>query len=310
MEIVFESWFLIAVAATAVWGLSCVVDVYFVGNGVFRDAIDGVVVAGLFCVVPAVAILAVTGIGETSIAIVLVSALAAGAFLLHMLFYMRALFASNDAANAEIFNTLSVLVVPALAFVILGEQLEPAYYGAIAVAATGILVLLRTQVAQLKGATLVNLLASVLFVSLMMVLQAWVLERTDFGTAAFLFSVASFLFVVGLLALRRARRRRTADMCRQFGAVFVVLQVLELGAVLAVQRATDLAPSVSLVALVECSLPLFVIAFGALGGRVLAWADHPTTVDGGAALTLQTTALPSKVTAMLLIMSSLLVLAE
>ena len=73
-----------------------------------------------------------------------VPALVAGVcYFLHVYFVFRALFTVNDASCSETFNTLSVLLVPCLVFVVLGERLSSIYYVVISMALGDILVLIR-----------------------------------------------------------------------------------------------------------------------------------------------------------------------
>lgn len=296
-----DNWIAMALIATGAWALSCVVDVCFVGKGVYRRPSDGLFVAGLFCLVPALLSVTTLQLDNMSGDVALVAALSAVAFLLHVWFYFKALFSLNDAVNAEIFNTLGIVVVPVLAFLLLGERLARLNYVAIVLAAAGILVLVRFQAARMSWLTIGYLLASVASVSVMMVMQAWALAQANYGPVVFLFSATAFVIVAALLAMRRRDRVRVTVMCRHFGAVFVVLQLLEIGAVLASQRATDLGPSVSLVALVECSLPVFVMIFSWLLAAMARQWNPARAIPLNSALSLQTAVAPPKLVSMLMI---------
>ncbi len=299
-----DHWVPMSLLAAAAWALSCVIDVCFVSNGVYRRAGDGVAIAGLFCAIPAFATVRSVEWGSIAPELALVGVLSGVAFLLHVYFYFRALFSLNDAVNAEIFNTLSVLVIPLLAFFFLGERLAWPNYAAIGIAAMGICVLIGLQARQLPARAVVYLAASVLGVSTMMVMQAWVLESASYATAVWLFSTSATALVFAGIAVSPPRRRRIAGLWRRFGALFVAVQVLELAGVLGSQRATDLGPSVSLVAVLECTLPVFVILFSWLLLRcagLLASAGAERTL---AALSRQSRAAPSKLASMLLIVGA------
>ena len=296
-----DNWIVMALFATGAWALSCVLDVFCVSNGIYRKVTDGPLVVGLFCLVPAVLTGPWVRIDDVTLSLAAVASLSALAFLLHVYFYFKALFELTDAVNAEIFNTLGVVVVPALAFVLLGERLGALNYVAIAVAAGGILLLVRYQVRRMSWPVIASLGASVLFVSMMMVLQAWALDRAAFVTVVFVFSSAAFVSVLVVFAVRRRERRRVTQVCRRFGALFVCLQLLEIGAVLASQRATDVGPSVSLVALLECSLPVFVMLFSWLFVFGADLWGHRQAVAFRSALALQTFAAPSKLVSMTII---------
>jgi drug/metabolite transporter (DMT)-like permease len=296
-----DNWIVMALIATGAWALSCVVDVCFVGNGVYRKASDGPLVAGLFCLVPALLTGITLQVDTIGLRVIVVTALSAIAFLLHVHFYFKALFSFNDAVNAEIFNTLGILVVPILAFLLLGERLALLNYVAIVAAAVGILTLVRFQASKMSRLTIGYLIASVICVSLMMVMQAWALAQTNYTAVVFVFSAAAFIAVLVLFAARRGEQQRIARMCRRFGALFVLLQLLEIGAVLASQRATDLGPSVSLVALLECSLPVFVMVFSWLFAVAARQWSSRRAMAMLPVLSLQTTAAPSKLISMLMI---------
>ena len=299
--VVLDNWVLMAVAATGAWALSCVIDVCFVGKGVYRSAAEGPAIAGLFCILPMLASIGSVEWHSVDWTVALVGALSGGAFLLHVHLYFRALFLLNDAVNAEIFNTLGVLFVPVFAFILLAERLTWTNYLAIAVAALGVLVLVRLQWSRLSPRVIVNLVVSVIMVSLMMVMQAWVLRHTSYATAVWLFSSSAFVAAALIFGIPGTRRRRIGRLCRRFGPIFILVQLLELAAVLGSQRATDLGPSVSLVALIECSLPIFVMAFSGLFALVAkAWMPF-RSIAPRSALSLQTISAPSKIASMLLI---------
>ena len=84
------------------------------------------------------------------------------------------------------------------------------------------------------------------------------------------------------------------------------MQILEIGAVFCSQRATDVGPSVSLVALLECALPLFVMAFSWAAAHALRYYDSFHTVTVRSSLALQTSAAPSKLLSVTLILAAML----
>lgn len=301
----WSSWIAMGLLSAATWGLSCVIDVCFVGEGIYRKPADGPIVAGLFCVLPFLAFSGPETTAEIDFGIVAATFLAGICYLLHVYFYFKALFALNDASNAEIFNTLSVLLVPVLAFLLLGEILPPLHYAAICLSIIGILVLIRLQLSTLTWQVAGLLGASVLFVSLVMVLQARVLQFASYETAVSLFSLTAFVASVCLLAARTRLRRRIVHLCKRFGLLFFAVQLLELTAMLGSQRATDVGPSVSLVALLECSLPVFVMVFSWM---FLAASRYwpKTGVDGiRTALASQTDAYPAKLISLVLIVAAI-----
>lgn len=301
----WNSWVAMSLLSAAAWGLSCVIDVCFVGEGIYRKPEDGLLTAGLFCAVPFL-IFSEPGVtNDVDTGVVAVALLSGIFYLLHVYFYFTALFALNDASNAEIFNTLSVLVVPVLAFLMLGELLPVRYYIAIGICVLGILVLIRFQLSTLTWQVAVLLGTSVLFVSLVMVMQAWVLQFVAYETAVSLFSFSAFVAVAALLVARARLRRRLMVIVKRIGLLLLVVECLELAAVFGSQRATDVGPSVSLVALLECSLPIFVMVFsGIFLGASRYW--QKAGMDGvRAALASQTDAYPAKLFSLALIVMAI-----
>ncbi len=296
-----DNWILMALLATGGWAAASVLDVCLIGNGVYRRAADGPLVAGLFCVLPALLAAGALQTELVTLRLIAISALSAGAFLLHIYFHFKALFSQNDGVNAEIFNTLGVVVIPILAFALLGERLAAPSYFAFAVAATGIWLLIHSQARRMSRRTMGLLVASVGWFSLTMVLQAWALKWAPYATVIFLFTASAFVLVALTLAVHCRHRQRVLRTCRRFGVVFVALQLLEISAVISSQRATATGPSVSLVALVECTLPLFVLLICWL----LRQAGQRSGVHGlsplQSTLALQVEVAPSKLLSLLII---------
>ncbi|MDH5454768.1 MAG: EamA family transporter [Gammaproteobacteria bacterium] len=301
MTVLPESWLLLALLAAAFWALSCVVDVCLVGTRVLRNPLEAAVTMALFSVVPLAFLLPnATEWGGVRFAPIGTAALAGFFYFLHIYFNFRALFTLNDSLNTEIFNNLTVLFVPVLAFLMLGERLEPTYYVALGLALCGVLTLLRKQLAALKANLLVCLLQSVLCMSLAMVLQASALADLDYMHAAIVFSAACLLPAVLLMALRQHHTVRIGSLCRRFGVLFAGVQLLDIAAVLISQRATSIAPSVTLVAVAECTLPAFIMIIS--GVYLLytgAWGASPDRLRDS--LALQTDRWGTKILSMTLI---------
>ena len=261
----WNNWLLMALLTPALWAVSCVIDTCFVGERIFRDPSDGPVISGLFCVLPLFTAFSKIDGWEVVTASATWPALLAGVcYFLHLYFVFRALFSINDASCSETFNTLTVFFVPILAFLLLGERLRPIYYVAILLALTGILLLIRYHLSGVPRRAIAFLMIAVLSISLSMVLQAWVFDHMPYWNGVLLFSVGTFLTALLVFSVQRTRRVRLVRMCRRYGPIFLIAELLQLAAVLASQRATDIGPSVSFVAVIESSLPLFIMLFSAV----------------------------------------------
>ena len=140
-----------------------------------------------------------------------------------------------------------------------------------------------------------------------MVSQAWVLERVNYATAVWLYSSTAFILSAIIVASRAKNRQHIGYMARRFAPIFVAVEMLEIVAVLGSQRAIATGPSVSLVALLECALPIFIMVFSVMvagWSRVLSPTRYNAMVD---ALSLQTIAAPAKVVSMFLIACAIFV---
>ncbi|GJL52667.1 MAG: hypothetical protein NPIRA01_38940 [Nitrospirales bacterium] len=192
--ILWNNWLLMAWLTPAFWAVSCLIDVRCIGERVFRYPSDGPIISGLFCVLPLALLFAELGDWEAVTFSLTWPALLAGVcYFLHLYFIFRALFTINDASCSEIFNTLTVFVVPVMAFAMLGERLAPIYYVAIVLALLGILVLIRYHLSGLHRLAIAWLTLAVISISLTMVLQAWVFEHIAYWNGIVLFAIGTFV---------------------------------------------------------------------------------------------------------------------
>ncbi len=228
-------------------------------------------------------------------------------YFLHMYFVFKALFMINDGSCSEIFNMLSVLFVPFLAFLVLGEQLASMHYLAISLALGGIVALIRGYLFGGNRWVILLLIMAVLCISMSMVLQAWVFTQMPYWNGVVLFTAGSLLTALILLGLKKDRCRRITDLCIRYGRVFLVVELVELSAVLFWQRATAMSPSVSFVAVLECSLPVFVMGFS-FGLLAISHRWKSVTPVVREALRLQVTATPVKLLSLSLILAAIVIL--
>ena len=260
-----DSWLLLALLAAGFWALSCVVDVCLVGTRILRNPLEAAITMVLFSVVPFVFLIPnAAAWSDVGIVPIGAAALAGLFYFLHIYFNYCALFTINDSLNTEVFSNLTVVFVPALAFFLLGERLQPAYYFAIGLALCGILILMRDQITSIRKNLLVYLVLAVLCISLAMVLQAAALSDLDYSHAAIVFFAASLLPAVLMTVLQKRSRARIVPLFRRFGFLFAGVQLLDIAAVLLSQRSTSIAPSVTLVAVAECTLPVFIMIISGL----------------------------------------------
>lgn len=265
------TWFLLAFMAPILWAAVTLLDTYFV-ESVYTDAMDGAVISGLFQSLPwllvPLGLIEFNYPGHASA----LCALAAGAlFLLAFLAYFKALFVANDGALMELIWNLNVLVVPFLAWLLIGERLEPAHYIGIALAFAGLAGFAfdaRVQTRQARQIAMI-MLAAVVALALSMVAskQAYQLNMSGdaFWSVFLLYCAGASATAVLLLIMRGPAHAgmqagRIIHLSRRYFMVFFLAEMLSLTGTLASQGAISLAPAVSFVAVIESLVPVFVMA--------------------------------------------------
>jgi len=266
---IWSNWFLWAMLTPAIWGLVAILDVCLIGSGVYDRAIDGAVISASFSALPLLATLPMIEPTQIEFSAFVSASIAGGCFFFHTLFFLKALFALNDASSADSIDTLGVVLVPALAFLLLDEILVQQHYLAIACATVGTGVLAYGHLRKTGRRALVYSLLSVLFASLATVAQAQALSQTTYDSALAVFSATVLLYACVPMLIDGRYRQRIITLCRRFGVLFIATECLQLAAVLSSHRAVQVAPSVSLVRVAEAASPFFVLIFSVLALRLL-----------------------------------------
>lgn len=266
---IWNNWFLWAMLAPAIWGAVAILDVCMVGSGVYDRAIDGAVISASFSALPLLATVPMFEPAQLGVSAFASATIAGGCFFLHTLFFLKALFALNDATSADSIDSLSVVLVPVLAFLLLDEILVQQHYLAIACAALGTGVLAYGHLRKTSRRALVFSLLSVLFGSLATVAQAHALSQTTYDSALAVFSATILICAAVPIVVDSRYRQRIIAVCQRFGMLFIATECLQIGAVLSSHRAVQIAPSVSVVRVAESVSPLFVLIFSVLTLQLL-----------------------------------------
>lgn len=282
------NWLQLAFIAPILWAAVALLDTYFV-HCVYVDAMDGTVISGLFQSTPWLLLpLGLVQFHSPGMAATALALVAGALFLLSFLAYFTALFVANDGALMQLLWNLTVLVVPFVAWLLIGEQLSANHYVGIALAFVGLAAFAIGPGAKPKGAAPIAraMLAAVALLALSMVAskQAYHLATDvvgdDFWSVFLLFCTGAS--ATTLLLLGRRGWRSTALQAQRFGrlgwryfAVFLMAESLSLIATLASQRAIDLAPAVSLVAVIESLVPVFVMLLSLLLAPLLRHTGRP-----------------------------------
>lgn len=272
LTLFWDNWFIVAFLAPFFWAWVNIIDIYFV-SGVYEDEWDGVFINAFFQMLPW--LLPLIGLVPFSFPgwpVAVIAFLGGGALVLSYYFYFKTLFISNDMVVLQALWNLSVPLVPFLAWLLVGEQLSFINYVGIALAFVGVMLFSFHEKVKEKnlGRVFAVMTGAIVFFSLSMVLQTEVYQSigNDFWTGFLLFSVGAA--AIGLFMSFfdpkpiGERAVHIFQMSKQYFLVFVLAEMLNLFGVLTSQRAIDLSPSVSFVAVIGSLSPVFVMALSLL----------------------------------------------
>ena len=267
LDYVWSNWIIVAFLAPFFWALVNIIDVYFVSS-VYEDEWDGIIINSVFQSLPL--LLPLLGIVTFVFPGILPSVLAftGGALLvISFFFYFKTLFISSDVVVVQAFWNLSVPLVPFFAWLLIGEKLTFVNYVGIALAFIGaMLFTLHKKIKERRlGKVFAVMIGAIVFFSLSMVVQAeaFRLMDGDFWSGFLIFSLGAS--VTGLFLLffdpqpLKLRMSHVIKMSKTYFGVFVLAESLNLLGVAASQRAIDLSPAVSFVAVIGSSIPVFVM---------------------------------------------------
>lgn len=276
-------WLFFCFLAPALWAVVNVVDIYFV-HGVYKDELDGTIIAGLVQIIPALVLLLFLQIRLNEfvhinsnghyfwIDPVVLLAIAGGfLFTSSFYFYFKALFHKNDAALLQIFWGLTIVVVPLLAFLFWGEKLSVYKYIGMGVTLLGAVILSISEKLKSRFSKkyLWIICGAVIFLSTGMVFadRAYTifsdrgLGNQGFLLGFFCFSIGGFMSGILFAILGK---RNPINFIKRYYKTFLVIEAVTFLGNFASQRAIDVTPSVSFVATIETFVPVFIMVFSFL----------------------------------------------
>jgi drug/metabolite transporter (DMT)-like permease len=258
---VWNSWLFMAFAAPALWALANIIDVYFTKE-VYKDEYDGVIISGLFHLAPWI-LLPIFGISFPE---KIVTFLAFGAgifFLLANWFYFRSMFAIGDASLIQTLWNSTAIVVPVLAFFLIGEKLATIHYVGIAITFAGLMILSLGDGITKRNISeiLPDMAGAIVFFSLSMIAQERVYHHAGFwnGYLTFSLGVGTGGLIFLIVRIIQKRTGHLLKLNRDFAGWFLGAECLGLFGTVCSQRAISLTPAVSFVAVIEALMPAFII---------------------------------------------------
>jgi len=275
----FENhWLLLSFLAPMFWALVNMIDVYFV-DGIYKDEMDGTIIAGFFQLIPLIILCFfvdfnllgknyVNSRGGSFFDLTLLQSFLGGIFFLSAFyFYFKTLFNHNDVSLLQILWNLTIVFVPVLAFLFFGETLPIYKYASILVVLVGATMLsfdMKTR-KRISVKYFWTMMGAVLFLSLSMLVEERAYEALDlsYGSQGFLLGFFFFglgAFVTGLLFAIYAKRN-PLPLIKKYYKIFLLSEGIYFLGNFASQRALDVAPSVSYVAVAETFGPIFILIY-------------------------------------------------
>jgi len=261
MSYLFNNWLLIAFAAPFFWALVNIIDLYFVEE-IYENEYDGTVITGFAQIIPWLTVPFLGLVIPDPITITM--AMAGGFFLVTAyFFYFKALFATGDATLIQIlWNTVGI-TVPFLAFLFLQERLSVVQYLGIVITFLGAMYISFDEKMQGKNIkkTVFVMSGAILFLSLSMIFTRDVYSRTSFQGGIMFFSLGSILAGIFFYILRIKKHGigNLVNIGKKYYMWFLLAEGMTLAGVLTSQRAIDISPAVSFVAVIESIQPAFII---------------------------------------------------
>lgn len=264
------TWLFLSFVAPIFWAVVTVLDTYFV-HGVYNDEYDATIISGVFQSLPWILVLfGVVEFVQPNTYQLMYAMVAGALFMLSFYFYFKALFIENDAALMQILWSTCVLVVPFIAWFLMGEKLLPMHYLGIGLSFLGVVAFcFNGRISGEDGFVkmLVLMATAVIALSFSMIFSKEAYEGEGGFWGIFLhFSLAATLMSMVLMMFDKVGvRTRIENLTRMSGQYFWIFLLAELFSVIgtvASQSAIRLAPSVSFVATIESLVPVFVMMIG------------------------------------------------
>ena len=282
MNELWALWLPIAFAAPLLWAMVSILDLYFV-HGLYQDEWDGTLISGAFQLFPwLLVVLGILHFTAPPTEAMLFALAGGGMFLASFFFYFRALFRYADSPLIHVLWNFSVLVVPIIAWAWSDERLQPVHYLGIVLAFLGSSLFAARGGLLRQGFLRVaeTMVWAVLLLSASMVLQkeAYRYASNQFLGVYLIFSLGVVATAIALAALNLketvVRIRRFAGFKGRYIALLVFAEGVSFVGTVFSQRAIDLSPSPSFVAVVESCTPVFIMLLSLLLASVFTHLNH------------------------------------
>ena len=260
MSFVWNNWLIIAVIPPLLYAIVSLFDAYFVDRRIFNNAREATIISALFGALPL--LVPLLGLYEVQIPapkVAMVAALTGALFMFHIYFYLAALFEKNDVVLGETIQNLSVFCVPFLAYFLIDEKLTTVHYVGIGIAALGVVFMYCYNKPTVSGnfAGCSKMLISMLLFSLTLISGEWIYQHAAFWDGFMIFSFG--MFMTGFVFIRAGDVKRVPRIVMTRWRFFILAEGLTTLGILCSQRAVDISPSVTFIAITECLVAFFIL---------------------------------------------------
>jgi len=261
---VAQNWMLVAFIAPICWALVNIIDLWL-AREVFSNEEEATAIIGIFGLLPWVSVL-IWGFPQIDLTYGVLSVIGGLLFMTFNYFYFRSLFASDDLTLVSILMNLAGLVVPVLAAMLIHERLTAVNYIGI------VIIVIGSVVACLNG-RIVNehlkriawpMAVAIMAFSLSMVAEETVYQKANFHGGLLFFSLGLFLGGIYCYSKKVLREKKVFKISRTVGFGFVIVESINLLAVVGSHYAIKISPSVSFVAVIETTVPAFIMLLSLL----------------------------------------------
>ena len=261
----FGEWLIYAVASMVCYGLVNILDSYFVGNGVFKNIWDGLIVSSLFKILGVVIVGGIffTKVMEISFANALLSMLGGALLSAAFMSNFAAILYYNDTPLVQVIWMLSSPLVVVLGWFFLGEEFGmKTYIGMGTVFLGAFVVTFSKDSFRCKlGKFALLLVPMVVLYSVSEVLMKYVEagRHVEFSQSFPYLCLGEVLFGAILMIIRRKSTSCLKRIVTENWRLFIGAEVLELVGLFLVQLAIAKTTSISLFGVVETFMPVAVI---------------------------------------------------
>jgi len=262
---IWNNWLLVALIPPILYAVVALVDACLVDRGIYVGPREATIMSALFGALPLLLLIPYdVPISFPPLSVAIVAFVSGIVFAFHIYFYIAGLFIRNDTVLAETIQNLSVLLVPLLAFFVIGEIVTAVHYLAIGIAGIGVVVMyvFNRSPKQASSAGARQFFVSMLLFCFILIAGQWVYDRTDFWSGYVLFT-AGLLFT-GIVMFIFGEKKNLVVVVRKYWRWFVLIEGITTVGMICSHRAVDISPSVTYVAITECMGAYFILLLSGL----------------------------------------------